>query len=84
VSFENHIDIAWDLILPLIQPSSNLLPSSGFGSRLSIRDLVGATQYGTTAETPHNYLINFRNKPYPGVINDDVERFPTMFYAVCD
>jgi hypothetical protein len=82
VNDENDIDVAWDLVLPLIQPPSNLSPASGFDSIFNIRDLVGATQDGATAEMLHNYLANFEKQTISRVINDDVDRYPAMFYAV--
>jgi hypothetical protein len=78
----DDIEEEWDLILPLVQASANLAPSSGFGSNFNLRDLVGAVQCGATGETLQTYLANYEKQAISHIINDDIEGFPAMFYAI--
>jgi hypothetical protein len=76
----------WTLGLPTVPPSPHFQPGVIDGSGVfSTRDLVSATQLGASYEQLQDYLSHYATSNKHIVrskINDLVENFPPIFYAV--
>jgi hypothetical protein len=76
----------WTLELPIVPPSPHFQPGVVDGSGVfSTRDLVSATQLGASYEQLQDYLNHYAtpNKHLvKSKINDLVDDFPPIFYAV--
>ncbi|KAI1137349.1 P-loop containing nucleoside triphosphate hydrolase protein [Hypoxylon sp. FL0543] len=75
--------MAWDCVLPRVDQPPVLRPATtdspeGFSSK----DLVGAMQNGAPVNILKNYLDYYDNTTIGAHINDTVEGFPSIFYAV--
>ena len=75
---------AWNFVLPVIAPvTASLAPNAiDEHAAFDIRELVAWMQYGATLRAVQQYLGRFDEAVVQGHINDDLEGFPAMFYAV--
>ncbi|KAH6678223.1 P-loop containing nucleoside triphosphate hydrolase protein [Halenospora varia] len=73
----------WDFRLPRMAPPPLLELGMGEGTdEFSIRDLTAAIQNGVSHQTIHNYLAYYERSIVKRHINEDVDGYPPMFYAV--
>ena len=72
----------WDFTLPEVYPSTNSISGLGSGSGFEVSHLVEITQRGADLQTIQNYLEYCEKRTVRGKINEEVEGFPAMFYAV--
>ncbi|OCK84463.1 P-loop containing nucleoside triphosphate hydrolase protein [Lepidopterella palustris CBS 459.81] len=76
--------LEWDFVLPIIHAPPELTPggSESSGTYFSMRDLVGAMQHGASADKIRDYFGFYDRKTVARYINQSIEGFPAMFYAV--
>ncbi|KAK5740822.1 hypothetical protein LTR17_004412 [Elasticomyces elasticus] len=76
--------LVWNFILPVVPPQTiGLTPNSADGhERFNVRQLVSAMQDGAELEDVQQYICRFDDVTVRKHINDEVEGFPAMFYAV--
>lgn len=68
----------WDFLLPHTFDPLKLEP----GNEISLNDLVGAASHGSSIETITQYLEYYDPKTVKQQINQTVNGFPLIFYAV--
>jgi len=73
----------WDFLLPALNPPPLLQPGVGEGQEgFNLEELLGAVQYGATAQDINQYLGYYDQRTVHRHINGSVLRFPAMFYVV--
>lgn len=72
----------WNFTLPRITPPKSFVPGGRFGmEEFSMRDVIGAIQNGVEYQKIQDYLHFFDRSKISKLINGEVSRFPTIFYA---
>ncbi|RDL35746.1 Uncharacterized protein BP5553_06358 [Venustampulla echinocandica] len=68
----------WDFVLPTIPHPLTLTPGNNF----DISEIAGAMQYGAPPEMIQNYLGYYDKRTVQKEINEGVQGFPAIFFAV--
>lgn len=80
---EEEKEPEWDFILPEIPAPPVLTPGLGEGNDgFNLQDLVGALQHGIHLQFINNYLRYYDKGIVTRHLNDTVEGFPSIFFAV--
>lgn len=80
---QSQEEAEWDFLLPRIPVSTSLTPGTGeFSDAFDLSNVVGALQLGANEQMIQSYLQYFDQSTIQRQINDTVEGFPSMFYAV--
>lgn len=73
----------WNLVLPVLPiPCSQTLDEQLIANKFDITVLAGMMQHGATVQAAKDYLSHFDLATVKRDINDHVEGFPAMFFAV--
>jgi hypothetical protein len=73
----------WDFLLPEVPAPPTLTPGVGEGTDgFNLQDLVGALQHGISLQSINNYLAYYDKAIVKRHLNDTVQGFPSIFFAV--